>query len=229
MFKALVASATGMACFISAAAEAQNGCGHPHGDHVVIEVKSDDPIGGLAVRSGPNAKAERRGIIPAVGTGIGVGRCEDSGWCEVKYQCLTGWSLSARYLAPRARRVSQVTGVSPADPDGLNVRTGPSPSTPVSHHIPYNSAGIVRHTCEAANDSTQWCLVTFNGRSGWTAGRYLQEMTVATSPSTVPPPVVQPVPTSVVSQPAPASLPAPPSTSPLDPTSRACRLFPNLC
>jgi hypothetical protein len=87
-------------------APAQSNCGHPHGDHVVIEVKWGDPIGGLAVRSAPNSRAERRGIIPAAGTGVGIGECEQSGWCQVKYACMSGWSLLARFLAPRIRRLN---------------------------------------------------------------------------------------------------------------------------
>lgn len=203
-------------------ARSQSNCGHPHGDHVVIQVKWSDPIGGLAVRNAPNSNATRLGVIPADGTGIGIGRCEDSGWCLVKYACLNGWSYSARFLAPRIRRLNKVTGVRPNDPDGLNVRTGPDTTFRVSSNIPYNGIDVIGHVChESPKDSSEsWCLVTHRGNSGWAAGRFL---TAVAAPE---PPMVAPTPA------APAAAgPRPPASTPsqTDALSESCRLFPNLC
>src|SRR3982074_2681973 len=64
---------TALATFsTSGPATAQGNCGHPNGDHVVIEVKWEDPIGGLAVRDGPNGGANGLGTRQASGTGSGV-------------------------------------------------------------------------------------------------------------------------------------------------------------
>src|SRR5438105_4442444 len=93
----LIAAASAMQC-IPDAVLAQSDCGAPHGDYVVIEVKWEDSIGGLAVRDEPRNDGTRRGVIPAAGTGIGIGECLGSGWCQVKYACLSGWSLLARFL-----------------------------------------------------------------------------------------------------------------------------------
>ena len=208
----------------SSPATAQGSCGHPHGDHVVIEVKWEDPIGGLAVRDGPNGNANRQGIIPAAGTGIGVGQCQDNGWCQVKYTCLSGWSLLARFLAPRMRRLNSVTGVSPNDPEGLNVRAGPHQTYQATAKIPFDGTGIVKHTCQPGpNDRTEWCLVTHRDNSGWVAGRFL---TAAAPSSPAPPPDPNPAPSpdpKVDPNPGPSAGPVP------GPSSRACQLFPNLC
>jgi uncharacterized protein YraI len=196
----------------AASAQGQSNCGHPHGDHVVIQVKWGDSIGGLAVRSAPHNNASLLGVIPAAGTGVGIGKCEDSGWCLVKYACLNGWSYSARFLAPRIRRLNKVTGVRPNDPDGLNLRTGPHTTYAASNNIPYNRADIIGHVCQESprDRSESWCLVTYRGSSGWAAGRFLTA--VAASEQTI------------ATVPAPA--PTPPRNGDL---SEACKLFPNLC
>lgn len=192
---------------------AQSNCGHPHGDYVVIEVKSGDRDGGLVVRAGPNNTADRLGVIPASGTGIGTANCADSGWCQVKYACISGWSYSARYLSPRTRRLYRVTGVDVSDPDGLNMRAGPHSSHPKKNSIPYNAADVINHECEPSPiDRTEWCLVTYRDASGWVAGRFL---TRVTEPPPPPPP--------------PPSQQPPPPTPPEGLTQRACKLFPNLC
>ena len=213
-------------------ATAQGNCGHPNGDHVVIEVKWEDPIGGLAVRDGPNGGANRLGIIPASGTGIGVGQCQDNGWCQVKYACVSGWSLLARFLAPRLRRLNRVTGVSPDDPEGLNVRVGPHQTYPAKVRIPYNGTDVIKHICQPSpNDRTEWCLVTYRDNSGWVAGRFLTAVATPSpvpssgpNPGPSPAPKVDPLPDPKVEpNPGPSSGPAP------GPSSRACQLFPNLC
>jgi hypothetical protein len=50
-------------------------CGNRSGDSVVVNVGSDDPIGGLAIRAAPNPQAPIKAVIPAAGTGIAVGSC----------------------------------------------------------------------------------------------------------------------------------------------------------
>ncbi len=48
-------------------------CESSHGDYVVVNVKWNDPDGGLIVSSGPGMHANRLGVIPASGVGIGIG------------------------------------------------------------------------------------------------------------------------------------------------------------
>jgi uncharacterized protein YraI len=203
-------------------------CGHPYGDYVVIDVRWEDPIGGLAVRMGPSSAETKLGTIPADGTGIGVDveGCTQSGWCRVKYRCLNGWSLLARYLALRSRRLQRVTQVSATDPQGLNVHSGPHYTFPVRNHISYNSSDVIKHVCQPSpKDGSEWCLVTQNDRSGWVASRFLAP---GDSPNPPPPSRGDPGPPPPPSRGDPGP-PAPPPVTPPPPNSRACLLFPNLC
>ena len=138
---------------------------------MVTGVRWDDPLGGLAVRDAAGAGARRLGIIPPSGTGVGLGECHAS---QVRYECLSGWSLASRYLAPSVRRLAGVSGVSPNDPEGLNVRSGPSANHPVRGSIPYDASGVVVHVCQRGSSTrSEWCLVTYGAISGWVAGRFL--------------------------------------------------------
>jgi uncharacterized protein YraI len=185
----------------------------PSGDYVVIDVKWNDPIGGLAIRSAPNDSASLRGIIPPAGTGIGIGQCRDTGWCEVHYQCTSGWSFLARYLAPRVRRLYRVVDVSANDPEGLNLRDGPGAKFSEVARIPYSEADLIVHYCE---EDAGWCFVSYGQNYGWAAQRFL----AAVGATPVPTPQPLPVP--------PPSAPTPPPPQP-SPDSRACQMFPNLC
>jgi uncharacterized protein YraI len=140
---------------------------------VVVKVKWGDAIGGLAVRVAPDANAERTSVIPATGTGIGVTSCR-GGWCQVKHNCASGWSSTA-FLSLRTSELHKVTGVSPNDPQGLNVRSGPGFTFAIAGpSIPYNGTDVIVHNCQPSpNDQTNWCLVTYRNSSGWVAGRYL--------------------------------------------------------
>jgi uncharacterized protein YraI len=189
-------------------APAQGDCGHPHGDYVVVQVRWEDPIGGLAVRTDPNGNAERRGVIPAAGTGVGISDCLQSGWCQVRYACVFGWSFSARFLSLRSRQQYAVTGVSAADPEGLNLRSGPHHSYAAKGSIPYDARDVVRHVCQPSPiDRTEWCLITYRDESGWVASRFLTP--------------------AAASGPAPAPFPSPPRDP--APPSPACQKFPDLC
>jgi uncharacterized protein YraI len=147
-------------------------CNRPQGDFVVIHVDWGDPDGGLNLRGSPSSDAKIQGLVPATAAGIGVTSCDDN-WCLVKYACQTGWANS-RFLAPRVSVLRQVTGVSRADPSGLNMRTGPHYTYPTTVSIPYNATDIIVHTCQPSpNDQSDWCLVTYQNASGWVSGRYL--------------------------------------------------------
>src|SRR5271166_6693056 len=98
-------------------ASAASDCRNISGDYVVTNVGWEDPIGGLAVRAAPNARAPIKGVMPAAGTGVEIGSCKENGWCEVRYGCITGWSLAAHFTAPRGQRLYRVANVSPEDPE----------------------------------------------------------------------------------------------------------------
>jgi uncharacterized protein YraI len=207
---------------VSNPAWSQNSCGiEPRGNYTVINVKSDDPIGGLAVREAPSSSAGRRGVIPASGVGVSIGRCRTDGWCEVDYGCLSGWSLAARFLAPVMNRNYRVDGVSSSDPDGLNLRASPRPSSAINGHLRYDDTHVIVHACEASSeDHTDWCLVTSGRSMGWAAGRFLEPDRLS-SPLPAPPPIIS-------LGPGP-SAPAPISGSDPGKTPQACQMYPDLC
>ena len=147
-------------------------CNRRNGDYVVIDVKWDDPDGGLVISSGPGMNAGRVGVIPAAGGGIGIFGCLGI-WCRVKYGCHEGWS-SKLFLAERSERQYRVVGVQPADPEGLAVRSGPGFRYSQKGSIRFNATEVVKHTCQPSpNDRTDWCLVSWQELSGWVAGRFL--------------------------------------------------------
>ena len=117
-------------------AQASSECQTRSGDLVVVNIGRDDPIGGLAVRAAPSRQAPIKTVIPAAGTGVAIGSCHGDGWCEVTFECVRGWSLAARYLAPRDQRLYRVTNVSPNDPEGLTfvvARDWPTHQRETSH------------------------------------------------------------------------------------------------
>jgi uncharacterized protein YraI len=168
-------------------AHASPDCESRSGNSVVVNIGREDPIGGLAVRAAPSPQAPIKTVIPAAGTGVAIGSCHGDGWCEVTFECVRGWSLAARYLAPRDQRLYRVTNVSPNDPEGLNVRSGPGLAYSPKGNIPYNGDGIVLHDCQADG---RWCLVTYGEISGWSSRQLLAPMTVAeeSAPTPLPPP-----------------------------------------
>jgi uncharacterized protein YraI len=147
-------------------------CTKPSGDFAVVNVKWEDPVGGLVLRSSPSSNAAEVTVIPAAGTGIGKSECQGN-WCRTTYQCKMGWSYLP-YLSPKSSQVYKVTGVSPRDPEGLNIRTGPHSTYPKKSSIPYNATEVVEHICQPSPiDQSNWCLVTYGDDWGWVSGRFL--------------------------------------------------------
>jgi clan AA aspartic protease (TIGR02281 family) len=167
---------------LSPIAQASPECETHSGDSVVVNIGWDDPIGGLAIRGAPNRQAPIKTVIPAAGTGIAVGSCQASGWCEVRFDCIEGWSLAGKYLAPHSERLYHVTNVSPNDPEGLNIRSGPGGTYPRTGSIPFNAVGVILHECQADG---RWCLVTYGEDSGWAARQLLAPMSAKASNSGV--------------------------------------------
>ena len=147
-------------------------CNRISGDYVVVNVKWNDPDGGLVISNGPGMSAGRLGIIPSAGGGIGILGCQGI-WCRVRYGCYEGWS-SKLYLAERSERQYRVVGVQPEDPEGLNIRSGPGFTYSQSGSISFNATNVVKHVCQSSPvDGTDWCLVSWQSISGWVAGRFL--------------------------------------------------------
>jgi uncharacterized protein YraI len=195
-------------CFTPQAIAAST-CSDPPGEHVVINVPWEDADGGLRIVDEPHNNAAVRVVIPSAGVGVKVSTCNPGGWCQVRYNCIEGWAYAARYLAPQSKTLVSVIGVSPSDPEGLNVRIGPAHTFAAHFSVPYNATGLIKHQCQASpGDGSQWCLITANGGSGWVAGRFLGPYTGGTSTPSNPTPN-----------------PSPPS----DDISKACKMFPNLC
>jgi uncharacterized protein YgiM (DUF1202 family) len=82
-----------------------------------------------------------------------------------------------------------VTGV--ASNDTLNLRSQPSPSAKILSRIPHTANGLQNFGCRggstlaqsqrmsagerAAAANRRWCQISYNGKKGWVAGRFLKE------------------------------------------------------
>lgn len=146
-------------------------CTQPVGSHVIVNVPWQDADNGLLLRAAPSTQAKVVSTIPANGVGLIVSKCSD-GWCQIEYNCQKGYA-AARYLAERSTQFRSVIGVSPGDPEGLNVRNGPGANYSKVSSIPYNGTQVIVHNCQTVTQAS-WCLVSYQNNSGWVAGRYLR-------------------------------------------------------
>lgn len=150
-------------------------CPQVQGDYMTVDVHWGDSDGGLVVRTGPTEGRVRIGVIPATGTGIGVGSCE-SGWCQVRYKCLNGWAFS-KYLALRTTRLRRVAAIEATDPRGLVVRKEPDDDAGSLGAVPADAMNLVAHVCQhivdKGLDKGDWCQITYDRLSGWVPQRFL--------------------------------------------------------
>lgn len=148
----------------------------------VSNVPSDDT---LFVRSGSGKNAKAIGELPYNASGISDVNCRSSGWCSLTYGCIRGWSFGKRYLRRGGGgQTSSFQGfysvVDVAAHDTLNLRTGPGKSKYGNEYetvatIPYNATGIYVIDCQKhLNYRYRWCMVSYEGVSGWAYGRFLQ-------------------------------------------------------
>ena len=102
-------------------------------------------------------------------------------WAMVCHGPVCGW-VNARYLSQQAGpgagsgtagMILRVVNV--ASWDTLNMRTGPSASSPVVGAIPANASGIVWAGHRTQNGNTQWIFVEYGGARGWVNATYLSE------------------------------------------------------
>ncbi len=140
-------------------------CGQADGNYAVVNVRWNDPDGGLNVRASPDLKSVVVGVLPPNATELIVGTC-DSGWCQVQCKNLKGWARD-RYLSLRSGVSYVVTGISQAAL-GLTVRNGPDQTCSAVESIPYDGKDVILHICQVSpSGGSRWCLVTHHGHSGW--------------------------------------------------------------
>ena len=133
----------------------------------------------LYVRSGPGQGYGVVIKIPPGTSGLVRGDCADGGrWCQIQYDCRTGW------VAARRLRLSQAADASPPlrrmrvigvdEHDKLHVRAAPGPSSAEVGELPPNAEGVELSRCTHAGGAS-WCQVSWHGVSGWANGRYLAQ------------------------------------------------------
>jgi uncharacterized protein YraI len=146
-------------------------CDQLQGTFVVVNVPWEDSDHGVVLRSTASTRAQATAMIPGDAIGLTVSNC-DGNWCQVSYNCRNGW-INSRYLSDQSRQYRNVAGVSPQDPEGLNVRGGPGQNYPKIGSIPYNATRVITHVCQTGANHSSWCLVTYKNVSGWVSGVFL--------------------------------------------------------
>lgn len=157
-------------------------CTPLNGDWSVTGVPSDDT---LFVRAGPDGDARAVGELPFNASGISNVSCRSSGWCTLTYGCIRGWSYGGKYMRRGGSSASSgfegyYSVVDVASNDTLNLRTGPGKSKygydyDVVAELPYNATGVYVTDCQVqGNYRYRWCVVSWQGVTGWAYGRFLQ-------------------------------------------------------
>jgi uncharacterized protein YraI len=152
-------------------------CPALNGPYRVVNIASTDT---LNVRSGPGTKYQVLGEIPYKGSGVFVGKCADSKWCKVSYGCLSGYA-AIKYLSDGSVSAPAPTATlyhvidHPAD-DMLNVRSDAGTDSGIVGRLPYNASGVAVSACKSVSGyKSKWCVVKWNGISGWAYSRYLAD------------------------------------------------------
>ncbi len=108
-------------------------------------------------------------------------------------------SVGTAHAAADGPDFYRVTGVKPADT--LRMHSAPSQRTRILARIPHDATGLKNLGCKGglnfaawskaterqrtAAAAARWCRITFAGKTGWVAGRYLTEG--AAQPAVTPP------------------------------------------
>ena len=127
----------------------------------------------LYMRTGPGATYKSIRIIPK-GSQVSVLR-SSNGWYEVSYGGSTGWSSGAYLKAV----VTSTPAPAPSAPTvsyrrttaNLNMRSGVGTSYGILTTIPGGT------TVPVSGTSGGWYQVSYNGKTGWASGSYLQAVT----------------------------------------------------
>ena len=156
-------------------------CTAEKGPWSVAGVDADDT---LNVRSGPGPGFGIVFRIPPGTHGIVRGNCGEGGrWCQVRYDCQTGWANS-RFL-----RLDQAAGAAPVEPaapsvrrmrvvgveghDTLRVRVAPDPSSALVGELPPHAGDVELGQCTRVGGASSWCQVSWHGVKGWANSRFL--------------------------------------------------------
>jgi len=169
----------------------------------------------LNMRTGPATSFQSVLVIPK---GATVTLVEDKGeWKKITYNGKTGWS-SGKYLtgvsistpvtSPVTPTIPSATGAIYKTTGNLYMRTGPAKTAASVLVMPYGA------NVTLVEDGGEWKKVTYNGKTGWASGKYLQLVRAASAPVEPTPPVevVTPPPVEVITpEPTPTPVePAPP-------------------
>lgn len=169
----------------------------------------------LNMRSGPSTGYASVFVIPK---GATVTMLEDKGdWKKVSYNGNTGWS-SARYLsaASSAAPVNPPPAPAPVVP-GINgaiyqttgnlyMRSGPAKTHSSVMVLPVGAKVVL------VEDGGEWKKVSYNGKTGWSSGKYLKLIQAAAPVVPDPAPPVEevtPPPVEVAPEPSPEPSPEP--------------------
>ena len=174
----------------------------------------------LNLRTGPSTSYKSILVIPK---GATVTLVEDKGdWKKITYNGKTGWS-SGKYLTGVSVSTPVTTPVTPSVPSAtgaiyittgnLYMRTGPAKTAASVLVMPYGA------NVTLVEDGGEWKKVTYNGKTGWASGKYLQLVRAASAPVVPVPPVevevVTPPPVEVVT-PDPTPTPVEPTPPPVE-------------
>lgn len=171
----------------------------------------------LNMRSGPSTGYASVTVIPK---GATVTLLEVKGdWKKVSYNGKTGWS-SGKYLSaastaapviPPAAPAPAVPGVNGAvyqTTGSLYMRSGPAKTYSSVMVLPAGAKVVL------VEDGGEWKKVSYNGKTGWSSGKYLKLIQAAPVPVEIPAPVEPtpapaPPPAEVIPEPVPVPTPEP--------------------
>ena len=146
-------------------------------------VRSNVSQGILNVREGPGASYPLSGPpfpMPAGAGGILVGECRPSdnggNWCLINWKGASGWASSRGIEVDPAVTWRVRSDVSQGI---LNVRVGPGASYALRgppFPMPAGAGGIQVGECKPPDNGGKfdWCLITWNGASGWASSNGLE-------------------------------------------------------
>jgi uncharacterized protein YraI len=160
-------------CSSDVAAKEPYSCGF--GDYLVQNIRLNDDDHGLWIRDTPDLSGLTEMRIPPNGIGV-TATCDASEpWCKVQCNGKSGWSKRF-YLGLRSQATRVVTGLSPNEVHGLDVRIAPDPTCRAVGSV-VNSREVILHGCQPNRTDgygPTWCLITYNNISGWIPDGYLR-------------------------------------------------------
>jgi|GEM_PF-2815954 len=156
----------------------QYSCPALNGAWSVHRIPTDDT---LFVRSGPGSSNPAIGELPYDADGLTGVSCGSSGWCQVTYGCISGWSFGKYIKQGRGghdrsdyQGFYSVTGLPQSDT--LNIRMGPGTEYGVVAELPPNAENIRVVDCQIEPGyNYRWCALSWGEVSGWANGRYLAD------------------------------------------------------